>query len=136
VPPVVVGIQCLDSSKIQEFKDLTNREALVDLVMSLPAESISIIDGMQRTTAFLEAAERNEEFLKTSVQRFEFWISDNIGSLIYRMLVLNTGQVPWEVARQLETIYSQFLQKLRQELGSSVQIFQRDEERRRRDASQ
>lgn len=136
VPPVVVGVQCLDSSIVRQFEDLEDTKSLLDLVFRLPPESISIIDGMQRTTAFLEAASEDKEFFTNSVQRIEFWISDNIGSLVYRMLVLNTGQVPWEVARQLETIYSQFLQRLDMELGRGIKIFQRDEERRRRDAGQ
>ena len=136
VPPVVIGIQCLDQSKMGEFAAAENNDDLIRLVSELPSESISIIDGMQRTTAFLEAGYENQPFFDQSVQRFEFWISDNIGSLVYRMLVLNTGQVPWEIARQLETIYSQFLQRLRGELGEGIQIFQRDDERRRRDAAQ
>lgn len=136
VPPIVIGIQCLDSGKIGKFESVSSNGELVSLVASLPSESISIIDGMQRTTAFLEAGVDNFEFFRESIQRFEFWISDNIGSLIYRMLVLNTGQVPWEIARQLETVYSQFLQRLKGELDRGIEIFQRDDERRRRDAGQ
>jgi hypothetical protein len=136
VPPVVIGIQCLDSSLMEQFKTIDNNKELLELVSQLPVDSISIIDGMQRTTAFLEAADDKFEFFEKSIQRFEFWIADNVGSLVYRMLVLNTGQVPWEIARQLETVYSQFLQRLRHELGDGIQIFQRDEDRRRRDAGQ
>lgn len=135
VPPVVVGIQCLDSSKLSEFRDVDSADGLLKIVESLPSNSISIIDGMQRTTAFLEAMSLGSG-VNLSKQRIEFWISDNIGSLVYRMLVLNTGQVPWEIARQLEAVYSQFLQKLTQRLGDAVEIFKRDDDRRRRDAAQ
>lgn len=136
VPPVVVGIQCLDKEILEKFSSIESKEQLIKLISTVPSESISIIDGMQRTTAFLEAAADDETFFNRSVQRIEFWISDNIGSLVYRMLVLNTGQVPWEIARQLETVYSQFLQRLTAELGDGIEVFQRDDERRRRDAAQ
>lgn len=135
VPPVVVGIQCLDGATVESFRTAGADKEILELISELPSESISIIDGMQRTTAFLEAGSEDVNFFH-HIQRFEFWISDNIGSLVYRMLVLNTGQVPWEIARQLETVYSQFLQRLTRELGHGVQIFERDDERRRRDAGQ
>jgi len=135
VPPVVIGVHCLDDGKLNAFRNANAIKGVIDAIKDLPHDSISIIDGMQRTTAFLEAGHDNKQFFET-VQRFEFWVSDNLGSLIYRMLVLNTGQVPWEIARQLETIYSQFLQKLRADLGPGVEIFLRDDERRRRDAAQ
>ncbi len=71
----------------------------------------SIIDGMQRTTALQEA---KDSFGENQLNiRVEFWIADKLNSLIYRMLVLNTGQVPWEMARQLETIYSQLLKSIK-----------------------
>lgn len=36
-----------------------------------------------------------------------------MNSLIYRMLVLNTGQVPWDIKRQLDTIYDSIIQDLK-----------------------
>jgi hypothetical protein len=136
VPPVVIGILCLDPKILHSIEQSKTSEQMLKHVSELPKDSISIIDGMQRTTAFLEAGNDLPSFFHDSVQRFEFWISDSLSSLVYRMLVLNTGQVPWEISRQLETIYSQFLQKLRAELGDHIEIFKRDDERRRRDAGQ
>lgn len=135
VPPVVIGVHCLHPPIFDKIDDAKTEQDLLQSLGELPTESISIIDGMQRTTAFLEAYLDNSEILESS-QRVEFWISDNLGSLIYRMLVLNTGQVPWEISRQLETIYSQFIQSLRESMGQSVEIFLKDDERRRREAAQ
>ena len=52
----------------------------------------------------LEALEEDELAAEREV-REEFWVAEKVNSLIYRMLVLNTGQVPWETGRQLETVY-------------------------------
>lgn len=52
------------------------------------------------------------------------------------MLVLNTGQVPWEIGRQLETVYSQLLYIIKSEIGTSAEIFSRDDARRRSDSGQ
>lgn len=37
--------------------------------------------------------------------RVEFWIAEKVHSLLYRMLVLNTGQVPWSLRRQIEVVF-------------------------------
>lgn len=136
VPPVVIGVLCLDPSQLKKIEEAVSTENLVDQIKGLPSESVSIIDGMQRTTAFLEAGAEDGDFFSKSSQRFEFWISGSLSSLVYRMLVLNTGQVPWEISRQLETIYAQFLQKIGSEIGDDISIFKRDEDRRRRESGQ
>lgn len=136
VPPVVIGVLCLDHEKLKKIENAETLDGLIDQISELPHESVSIIDGMQRTTAFLEAGVEDGDFFSRSKQRFEFWISGNLSSLVYRMLVLNTGQVPWEIARQLETIYAQFLQKIKSEIGNDIAIFKRDDERRRRESAQ
>ena len=110
-------------------------EDLVVALRDVEPDRISIIDGMQRTTALLEAI-KNKPAISDEPLRVEFWISNNLNSLIYRMLVLNTGQVPWEVGRQLETVYSQLLNIIKSELGNQAEIFLRDDGRRRSEAGQ
>jgi hypothetical protein len=134
IPPVVVGIH----GTPDQTRLLVNQgdgEELLKHVQGVDSERISIIDGMQRTTALLEARREVAE-IENDPLRVEFWISESLNSLIYRMLVLNTGQVPWEIARQLETVYSQLLQIIRQELGNDVEIFGRDDQRRRSEPGQ
>lgn len=66
------------------------------------SESFSVIDGMQRSNIYFSNFTGNEE----REIRVEFWISDKTIRLLYRMLVLNTGQVPWNTRRQVEVIFS------------------------------
>lgn len=101
LPPVVIGIvddECKLNSN-SEQKDL------IQYLSKIDKSSISIIDGMQRTTAMKES-NLTPDVLKSREIRVEFWIVNSINNLIYRMLVLNTGQVPWNVRRQLEVIFS------------------------------
>lgn len=80
-----------------------------------PENHVTIIDGMQRTTALLTAIER-EPSIADSNLRVEFWVSDTTNSLVYRMLVLNSGQIPWNLKRQLEIIFK----NLKSDLVNSV----------------
>jgi hypothetical protein len=134
IPPVVVGIHGT-SDQTQGLVSQQDGNEILEQVQSIETDRISIIDGMQRTTALLEATRDGAE-ISDDPLRVEFWISESLNSLIYRMLVLNTGQVPWEIARQLETVYSQLLAIIRQEIGEDAEIFGRDDARRRSEPGQ
>lgn len=119
LPAIVLGIHNSDKQISDMSEDIFN-----NIINNINPMSISIIDGMQRTTALKEAKDSFEKDLNI---RVEFWIADKLNSLIYRMLVLNTGQVPWEMARQLETIYSQLLTSIKEKISiDEIEIFKKD----------
>jgi hypothetical protein len=129
LPAIVLGVH-IDNCSLTDVKEKLNETSFQGLISRIDPTSISIIDGMQRTTALQEA---KDSFGKNQLNiRVEFWISDKLNSLIYRMLVLNTGQVPWEMARQLETVYSQLLKSIQEKISiDEIQIFQKDDKPRR-----
>lgn len=134
IPPIVVGVHG-NTSQTELLVNQDDGQQLLAALQTVGSDKISIIDGMQRTTALLEARKGSAD-LDQGELRVEFWISQSLNSLIYRMLVLNTGQVPWEIARQLETVYSQLLAIIKEELGDEVEIFGRDDQRRRSEPGQ
>jgi hypothetical protein len=88
-------LDALETNKWREvFDDLSQKHG----------DSLAIIDGMQRTTALREAVEL-EPSVNEQRMRVELWAAKNTDSLIYRMLILNTGQVPWNLKQQLKVIY-------------------------------
>jgi len=109
IPPVVIGIviedqdwpRLNDASTSNEVKGIINRYS----------EDLSIIDGMQRTTALKEAV-THDKTVASRIIRVEAWIARTAESLIYRMLVLNTGQVPWNLKQQLEVVYSPLVKNI------------------------
>ncbi|MFB0499558.1 hypothetical protein ABID99_005795 [Mucilaginibacter sp. OAE612] len=124
IPPIVLGLR-LDN---EHFTDLTSdipSKSLSIFQRIDVAKQVSIIDGMQRTTALYEAvpasffepalavANDGEGYLdvKKSI-RLEIWVAKATNSLIYRMLVLNSGQIPWNIKRQLEVVFTQLKTEL------------------------
>jgi hypothetical protein len=101
LPPVVLGI-------IDEYykdEDIVSISDFMQYLESKGEQDISIIDGMQRTAAIMESElSKSEQSLREI--RVEFWIAKTINDLMYRMLVLNTGQTPWNIRRQLEVCYN------------------------------
>lgn len=116
LPPIVLGV-IADSESFQKLSASTIDSNLIDPLLS-PGniDNISLIDGMQRTNAIKEACSANDEATGENKQRIELWIVNNMNDLIYRMLVLNTGQVPGNLRRQIEVVYSPILKQLKASL--------------------
>lgn len=129
IPPIVVGAVCA-STIVSQLQRLTISQELVDLLRAKSVD-LSIIDGMQRTTA-LQDAKLNA---KKTLIRIELWVAKKVDSLIYRMLVLNTGQVPWDLKRQLDTLYRPIVKKVEQSVPGA-RIIALDETFRRSQAGE
>ncbi len=107
LPPVVLGL-VVEEEIYEEIGKFSTKEELAEFLKSCDKNKISIIDGMQRTTVYLDTAETTNEY----IIRCEFWITAKTESLTYRMLVLNTGQVPWNLRRQVEVVYAPLLEEI------------------------
>lgn len=132
LPPLVLG-GILTEEEFKSVSEMTEPSQLFELMSTMDSDLISIIDGMQRTTAILEA-NKNKTILQNPL-RVELWLAKSINSLIYRMLVLNTGQVPWDMKRQLETIYQPILKEIKKSIPD-MDILLLDDSSRRVQASQ
>ena len=125
IPPVVIGA-VVTPNVMTRLKRIDSSKTLVEALRANKVD-LSIIDGMQRTTALLEAKENCT--LKQRV-RIELWIAKKVDDLIYRMLVLNTGQVPWDLKRQLETLYKPIVETIKLKVPG-VRIIALDQANRR-----
>lgn len=127
LPPVVVGIVLShdDFSRIGRL----DTKAVLPMVRRQEADRVSIIDGMQRTTALREAMS-SEEVVGKRKMRVEFWISESTNSLIYRMLVLNTGQVPWNLRSQVEVVFRSLILEVEEQVDG-LEVLQQADGRRR-----
>lgn len=114
IPPLVIGIVADEKDWIT-IKDLSESEQVKSLLQKYFNE-LSIIDGMQRTAALKEALAQDEN-VSGHIIRVEAWIAKGTESLIYRMLVLNTGQVPWNLKQQLEVVYSPLVKTIKEKVN-------------------
>jgi hypothetical protein len=126
LPPIVLGVVVDDD--IFNRLDNIDEKAFFKIIDETPKENISIIDGMQRTTAITEAIKDSEDIINREM-RVEYWVTPNTNSLIYRMLVLNTGQVPWNLRRQLETVFRSVIKEINK--NTEVEILEVNDAKRR-----
>lgn len=127
LPPVVVGIvETPDAVQ----KIVADNELDVDsFIKGLKRGELAIIDGMQRTSALLEAQTIETGIVGTI--RVDFWLAKSVRALVYRMLVLNTGQVPWTLARQLTVVYEPLLHEIKKNVPEIDRIITPDKLGRR-----
>lgn len=121
LPPVVIGLVDNEFNSSQ----ITNMDSFTAYLNS-KANDLCIIDGMQRTQAMLDAG---ESFLSREI-RVELWLSESLNKLIYRMLVLNTGQVPWTMQRQLEVVLFPVIKEIKIRIPEIELPTTNDEQRR------
>lgn len=127
LPPIVLGV-VLDKDSFDLITTEVTHEQFENLLVSTEKDQIAIIDGMQRTTAFFEA---DVDAIGDHSVRIEIWASENINSLIYRMLVLNTGQVPWNLRRQIEVVFTSMIKEINEKV-KEISIITIDDKRRRK----
>ncbi len=132
LPPVVIGA-VLDPDAFARLPGDANADP--DSFLPAGRESLSIIDGMQRTAALIEAATENDEVSEKNL-RVEFWLTDNVRAMIYRMLILNTGQVPWTMSRQLSVVFAPLLDEIEAKVPEIEKMSTPDKPGRRVGAAQ
>jgi hypothetical protein len=128
LPPVVIGV-VLDKNKDESLGSANPMDAETFLGR-ISRKELSIIDGMQRTASLMEAAAIDSDVLAREM-RVEFWVAHSVRSLVYRMLVLNTGQVPWTLARQLSVVYAPLLKEIKKNVANLDRMFTPDKPGRR-----
>lgn len=128
LPPIVIGL-VVDGKTFQNMPP-SDYDALQTILTSVPGEDVSIIDGMQRTAALRTASEKDESVFCRPM-RVEFWLTRSVRALIYRMLVLNTGQVPWTLDRQIAVVFASMLEELRERVPTIEKLITPDDPGRR-----
>lgn len=116
LPPIVLG-SIADAGTMERFNDSRPNDGLLELLSS----DLSIIDGMQRTGALLEAIESDGSVSDRNI-RVEVWFAQSVTALIYRMMILNTAQMPWNLKRQLEVVYASVVGELEKQVPSLSKV--------------
>jgi hypothetical protein len=133
LPPVVIGV-VVDEATAANMTgaDTPDQESFLATISD---KELSIIDGMQRTASLIEAGGVDPDVFAREM-RVEFWVAKSVRALVYRMLVLNTGQVPWTLARQLSVVYAPLLEEIKKNVKNLERIFTPDKPGRRVGAGQ
>lgn len=93
---------------------------------------VNILDGLQRTYILKELKSEGKEFKEGQSLLVEFWLEADIKHLIYRLIVLNSGQKPMSMRHQVELLFLTIKENLEKDIEGLEIYLERDEQKRNR----
>jgi len=132
LPPIVLG--CVtDEVSVEHIGEYINNFEDFNISDLIYGKSLSIIDGMQRTTALQQVIRKDKSNLNDI--RVEVWVTESANNLIYRMLVLNTGQISWSLKKQLEVVFAH-VEDVIDEKVSNIKLFNSNDNKKSKGAGE
>jgi hypothetical protein len=91
---------------------------------------VNILDGLQRTYILRDLKEAGKEFKEGQSLLLEFWLEKEIKHLIYRIIVLNSGQKPMSMRHQVELLFLTIKEKLEKDIEGLEIYIEREGQKR------
>ena len=99
----------INPSKVSEFISLVETKDAEGLITKLnSSDDIYILDGLQRSYIIKDLVEEGVELNSDQKILLEIWFESEIKHLIYRLIVLNSGQKPMSMRHQVELLFTTF----------------------------
>lgn len=96
----------IEFSKVDKYLELIRNEEfskIEDLLNN--KEEIYILDGLQRTYIINDLINEGKPINNSQKLLLEIWFEKEINHLIYRLIVLNSGQKPMSMRHQVELLF-------------------------------
>jgi hypothetical protein len=107
----------IDHLKVDEYLPLLDNQKSDLLVEGLLAsKDIYILDGLQRSYIIKDLVAENFAFEEEQKLLLEIWFEKEINHLIYRLIVLNSGQRPMSMRHQVELLFMTLKNDLEKEI--------------------
>lgn len=91
---------------------------------------VDILDGLQRTHLLTDLKTEGHPFDPDQKLILEFWLEREVKNLIYRIIVLNSGQKPMSMRHQIELLFSTTKDDLKKRIPAIDIMVERDDVRR------
>jgi hypothetical protein len=89
-------------------------------------EGIYILDGLQRTYIINDLIKENNVFKENQKILLEIWFEKEINHLIYRLIVLNSGQKPMSMRHQVELLFMTLKNSLMEDIDGLELCLEKD----------
>jgi hypothetical protein len=107
------------------FDDSTALETLLS-----NNDVVDILDGLQRTYILADIRNEGIAFKENQELLLEFWLEPDMGKLIYRMIVLNSGQKAMSMRHQVELLFLSLQETIASKIAG-IEILREKETKRR-----
>lgn len=113
-----------------------NIDDIQKLENNLSAENgvVDILDGLQRSYILKELKDEDFEFKDGQTLLLEYWLESDLKNIVYRMIVLNSGQKAMSMRHQIDLLFTTTKQTI-QESVPGIELFTEREGARRTSAN-
>ncbi len=114
IPPITLA---LEPSLVNKYLPLVRTKQSEKIQFELlKSSTVYILDGLQRTHIMKDLQEEGSSFKKDQKLLLEIWFEQDMGNLIYRLIVLNSGQKPMSMRHQIELLFMTMQDKLKKDI--------------------
>lgn len=116
LPGITLAIDHLKVDSFLPFVDIPNPNSsqLIDALNN--CKDIYILDGLQRSYIIKDLVDEKVIFNKEQKILLEIWFEKKIEHLIYRLIVLNSGQKPMSMRHQVELLFMTLKEDIEKEI--------------------
>ena len=129
IPGITLAIEPIKASKVIPVIESRDNEKIIEEIKKLN-DSIYILDGLQRSHKIKELIDSGVKFKEEQTLLLEIWIEPEISNLVYRLIVLNSGQKPMSMRHQIELLFTTMRITLMNEIDGLEILIENEEEKR------
>lgn len=145
IPPIILAVtdaygaalgQLVEKAVKENDTSAYEAEIRSFIERAVDERQLLILDGLQRTSTLRDIVnspsllgENAQRFLEHRI-RVEIYVGLSKPGILYRMLTLNTGQMPMSFRHQLEILYHDYLD--RTDLPNGIEVLKESDDRRAR----
>lgn len=129
IPTITLAIE---PSSVKSFKALLlekNSKKIVEELITI-TDKIYILDGLQRTYIISDLKSKGAVFNEEQRLLLEIWFEEDIKHLIYRLIVLNSGQKPMSMRHQIELLFITMRETIIKNVAGLKVLEEKEEENR------
>ena len=124
LPGITLAVELSKVEKYFPFIECENFQEVENLLNS--KEEIYILDGLQRTYVINDLLNEGFVFKEDQKMLLEIWFEKEINHLIYRLIVLNSGQKPMSMRHQVELLFMTLKNNLMNDIAGLELYLEKD----------
>ena len=115
---------------VQDILEQLENDAVLTEKLSSTKGIVDILDGLQRTYILTELQENSTPFKEGQTLLLEYWLESDLQNIIYRMIVLNSGQKAMSMRHQIDLLFATTRRTIEEKIDG-VELFTEREGKKR-----
>jgi hypothetical protein len=129
IPTITLAVEPSSVNTFKELIDSENSSQIVEKLITI-TDKIYILDGLQRTYIISDLQSKGTVFNDEQKLLLEIWFEEDIKHLIYRLIVLNSGQKPMSMRHQIELLFITMRETIVKQVPGLKVLEEKNEENR------